>query len=116
MKRAKKLLTVVVALAMMVSVGSIEGVTAEAATCPPHGDCVNRHVATSYPLSGVHDVYVYNYDTNQNEYVGECSYSYQYVTMALVCTRCNQVVSTYEYTTEIHQHPICPEYGDNKSN
>lgn len=37
MKKAKKMLTVVVALAMLVSVGTLEGVTAEAATCPPHG-------------------------------------------------------------------------------
>ncbi len=113
MKRAKRMLTAVIALAMMVSVGSLEGVTAEAATCPPHGDCVNRHVATSYPLSGTHELYVYNESTNKYDYVGVCSYSYQYVTMAVVCTKCNQTISTYEYTTEIHQHPKCQEYWGN---
>ena len=109
----KKVIAIVTALILTATTGTWENSYADAATCPPHGTCVERFEAASYPQTSSHRVLKYNQETNDYDYVGDCTYTYQYITMALVCTVCNCRVASYEYCSEVQSKPICEEYGQN---
>lgn len=110
MRKQKRLLAVVIALAMMVSIGAGSGITAQAAECPPHGSFQERHVASSNPMSSSHTLQEYDEDINEYVPTETCSFIYQYHTMAVYCPKCGYVQSTYQYCSEMHGNPKCPEY------
>lgn len=107
MRKQKRLLAVVVALAMMVTIGAGSGITAQAAGCS-HSSVEIKNVSSSNPMYASHSVYVYDEATNEFVCI-ECEYIYQYHTMAKWCPDCKQVLETYEYCSTMHRNPICPE-------
>lgn len=110
MKRAKKMLTAVIALAILVSVGSLKGVTAEAADCP-HQFLESDVVYVTSPTNYSHQVPV-GYDATLNRPIFETCYFYkQEYTYEMICTQCNRTISTYKRVMETHRHVSCPEYG-----
>ncbi|MBR6537071.1 MAG: hypothetical protein IKT67_07695 [Lachnospiraceae bacterium] len=110
MMRAKKMLTMVVALAMMVLAGSLEAVTAEAAYCP-HQFLETDVIYVTSPTNYSHQIPV-GYDETLNEPIYATCYFYlQEYTYEMICTQCNRTVSTYKRVMETHRHVSCPEYG-----
>ncbi len=109
MKRAKKMLTAVIALAILVSVGGLEGVTAEAAYCP-HQFYESYVTSVTTPCSSTHPVPVYDPATNGTNFV-TCQFYFQDYTYAMKCTQCGSVVMTYTRRIETHYNVLCEEYG-----
>lgn len=109
MKRERKMLIAVIVFAMMVSVGSLEGVTAEAAYCP-HQFLESDVVYVTAPYVSSHSVPVYNPATN-NTYFVTCQFYSQEYTYELVCTQCWSTVVTYKRVIETHYNELCEEYG-----
>lgn len=109
MRKQKRLLAVVVALAMMVTIGAGSGITAQAAGCS-HSSVEIKHVSSSNPMYASHSVYVEDEATGGEVYMGECEYIYQYHTMAIWCPDCKQVLATYEECSEMHSNSSCPKH------
>lgn len=109
MKKARKMLTAVIALAIMVSVGGLEGVTAEAAYCP-HQFMESHVTYVTAPYNSSHLAPVYDPATNSTYFV-TCQFYSQEYTYALVCTQCWSTVVTYKRVIETHRNELCEEYG-----
>lgn len=110
MKRTKKMLATVVALAMVLSVGNVKTVSAEAATCPPHGICEDRYVHAEIPVGKFHVIHVMDEWTLEC-HTETCRYSTQNIKREIVCTRCNVTTSTYWMEIICHNNAECKLCG-----
>lgn len=108
MKKIAKKLTAVVVLAMMVVVGSLDGVTVEAAQCQ-HESCEDRVVYAGAPYRTSHRIFVPVENSNLLQ-IQTCDITNQEFRVSTVCTNCFTIIKTVTSIKQTHGNRNCSQY------